>query len=134
MSVNDICKEIVDDVDGALACSVVDLGTGLLIGIHHTVPYFTQSYLDAVAAAAVDMFRGKGVSSVEKLLSQVRGETVEKTFKEIQATTENTLHFMAIVPDKPDALVVLVCKNTTSLGMGWSAVRGAMDKLAPLCP
>ena len=133
-SVNDICKDIVGSVDGALACSVVDLGTGLLIGVHHAIPYFTQSYLDAVAAAAVDMFRGKGVSSVEKLLTQVRGETVEKTFKEIHMTTSNTLHFMSIVPDKPDALVVLITKKSTSLGMGWSAVRGAMGKLAPLCP
>ena len=134
MSVNDICREIVGDVDGALACSVVDLSTGLLIGVHHSIPYFTQSYLDAVAAAAVDMFRGKGVSSVEKLLSTVRGSAVSKTFKEIQITTENTLHFMATVPNKPDALVVLVTKRSTSLGMGWSAVRGAMEKLAPLCP
>ncbi len=133
-TITDICNEIVESVDGALACSVVDLGTGLLIGIHHSIPYFTQSYLDAVAAAAVDMFRGKGVSSVENLLSQVRGETIEKTFKEVQITSDNTLHFLAIVPDKPDVLVVLITKKSTSLGMGWTAVRGAMGKLAPLCP
>ncbi len=134
MTVNDICKEIVDSVDDALGCSVIDLGTGLLMGVHHTIPYFTQSYLDAVAAASVDMFRGKGVSSIESMLSQVRGSPVAKTFREIQVTTDNTYHFMAIVPDKPDALVVLVTKKTSNLGMGWSVVRGAMEKLAPLCP
>jgi hypothetical protein len=133
-NVSDVCKEVVDGVDGALACSVVDLATGLLLGVHHSIPYFTQSYLDAVAAAAVDMFRGKGVKSVEKLLSQVRGEKIENTFKEVQVSTSNTFHFMAIIPDKPNSLVVLVTKNTTNLGMGWSAVRGAMGKLGPLCP
>lgn len=133
-TVNDICREIVEDVDGALACSVVDLGTGLLIGIHHSIPYFTQSYLDAVAAAAVDMFRGKGVTTVEKLLSQVRGEAIEKTFKEVQIATDNTLHFMSIVPDKPDVLVVLITKTSTNLGMGWASIKGAMGKITPLCP
>jgi hypothetical protein len=110
------------------------LETGLLIGVAHNVPYFTASYLEAVAAAAVDMLRGKNVRAVESLLSTQRGKKVEKMIQEVQMTTEHTLHFMAIIPDKPDALVVLITNRKTNLGMGWSSVRRNMPLIAPLCP
>lgn len=80
------------------------------------------------------MMRGKNVRAVESLLSNQRGKVVEKTIKEVQMTTENTLHFMAVVPDKDDALVVLITNKKTNLGMGWSAVRKSMAAVAPLCP
>jgi predicted regulator of Ras-like GTPase activity (Roadblock/LC7/MglB family) len=131
---DDLLQGVVADVDGALGCAVVDLESGLLLGVAHSVPYFTASYLEAVAAAAVDMMRGKNVRAVEALLSNQRGKHVEKTIKEVQMTTENTLHFMATVPEKPDALVVLITSKKTNLGMGWSAVRRSMATIAPLCP
>lgn len=131
---DEILQGVVSNVDGALGCAVVDLNSGLLLGVAHNVPYFTSSYLEAVAAAAVDMLRGKNVRAVESLLSGQRGSTVEKSIKEIQMTTDRTYHFMATVPDKPDALVVLITNRTTNLGMGWSAVRSNMTKIAPLCP
>ncbi|NOQ64313.1 MAG: hypothetical protein GQ582_07360 [Methyloprofundus sp.] len=131
---DDVLQTIVSDVDGALGCAVVDLNSGLLLGAAHNVPYFTSSYLEAVAAAAVDMLRGKNVRAVESLLSGQRGQPVEKTIKEIQMTTERTYHFMKTVTGKEDNLVVLITSQTTNLGMGWAAVRNSMNELAPLCP
>jgi hypothetical protein len=133
-SLNEICKNVLDEVDGATGCAVVDLNNGLMLGQAHNVPYFTQTYIDAVAAAAVDMFRGKNIASVEKLLSAQRGEKVEKSIREVQMTTAGTYHFMSIVPDKPDALVVLITTRKANLGMGWSALRRALADVAPLCP
>ena len=49
-------------------------------------------------------------------------------------TTERTYHFMMVVPEKPDNLVVLITSKSTNLGMGWSAVRRNMTKITPLCP
>jgi len=129
-----LLQDVVKDVDGALGCAVVDLESGLLLGVAHNVPYFTSSYLEAVAAAAVDMIRGKNVRAVEALLSNQRGKPVEQTIKEVQMTTDNTLHFMAVLPDKPNALVVLITNRKTNLGMGWAAVRKAMSAISPLCP
>lgn len=131
---DDLLQEVVSNVDGALGCAVVDLNSGLLMGVAHNVPYFTSSYLEAVAAAAVDMLRGKNVRAVESLLSSQRGKPVEKTIQEVQMTTEKTLHFMALVKDKPDYLMVLITSKATNLGMGWAAVRNNMSKVAPLCP
>lgn len=131
---NDVLNGVMNDVDGAVGAAVVDLATGLLIGVAHKVPYFTQSYLDAVAAAAVEMFRGKNVGAVEKLLSSSRGEKMEKSIKEIQMTTDGTYHFMSVVPSKPDSLVVLITTRKANLGMGWAALRSSMVDIAPHCP
>lgn len=133
--INDICGEIVQDVDSAVACAVVDLTTGLLLGVNHTIPYFTNSYLDAVAAAAVEMMRGKNIKAIEDMLASMRGgEKQTNLIEEVQMTTKGTYHFMAIIPEKPNALVVLITTKKANLGMGWASVRKALPQLAPLCP
>ena len=133
-TINDVMRDLVEGIDGGLACSVVDLESGLMLGAHHTVPYFTQSYIDAVAAAAVDMFRGKTVRTVEQLLSAQRGVEVKNSIREVQMSTEGTYHFMTTVEGKEDALVVVVTSRKANLGMGWTATRKAAKELTPLCP
>lgn len=135
MNINEICANIVRNVDAALGCAVVDLNSGLLLGVSHNIPYFTQSYLDAVAAAAVDMFRGRTIAAVEDMISNMRGDTTKKhLISEVQMTTDKTYHFMCVIPEKPSALVVLITSKKANLGMGWSQVRLAIPKIAPLCP
>lgn len=133
-NLNEICQNMVNEVGDALGSAIVDLESGLLLTVAHNVPYFTQSYLDAVAAAAVDMFRGKTVNTVEKLIASQRGTEVHRLVQEVQMTTEKTYHFMSIVPGKPNALMVLITGKKANLGMGWAALRGALPKVAPLCP
>lgn len=133
-NLNDVLQTIISDVDGALGCAIVDIESGLLLAAAHHIPYFTTSYLEAVAAAAVDMIRGKNVRAIEALFSNQYGRPVTKSIQEVQMTTDNTYHFMAIIPEKPDMLVVLITSKKTNLGMGWSAVRKNMPLLAPLCP
>jgi len=127
--VDELCKELVDSVDDCLAGGVVDLNTGMLIGVYHNVPHFTQSYLDAVAAAAVEMVRGKNVRRVEELLSKQRGVEIKDSFQEIFVSSPMVFHFMTIVPEK-GAIVVMVTKNTISQGMGWAALRNKLDDIA----
>lgn len=133
-NLDEITRDIVTSVDGALGCAVVDLSSGLLLSVSHNVPYFTQTYLEAVAAAAVDMFRGKNVQAVESLLSNQRGTNLEHSIKEMQMTTDGTLHFMSTVPEKPDSLVVLITSKKTNQGMGWASIRKNLPSIAPLVP
>jgi hypothetical protein len=133
-NLDQITREIVTSVEGALGCAVVDLTSGLLLSVSHNVPYFTQSYLEAVAAAAVDMFRGKNVQAVESLLTNQRGKPVTHSIQEMQMTTEKTFHFMITVPGKPNALVVLITSRKTNLGMGWAQVRKNLPFISPLVP
>lgn len=133
-SLNDICKEIMDDVDEALAAAVVDLESGLLLGVSHNVPYFTQTYLDGVAAAAVDMVRGKAVRNVEKLIASMRGEEAKPMINELQFVTDKTYHFMTLVPNKPNAMAVLITSRKANMGMGWASLRNKLPDIAPCCP
>ncbi|MEK6235806.1 MAG: hypothetical protein N2C14_13945 [Planctomycetales bacterium] len=133
MNCTEICKATVEDVSDALACGVVDLNTGMLMGVHHTVPYFTQAYLDAVAGAAVDMFRGKNVRRVEELLSKQRGTDIKDSFEEVFISSPMVYHFMSQVPGK-EAVTVLITKKTTNQGMGWAALRKSLEDIAASLP
>jgi hypothetical protein len=134
MTLNDICNSLIKEVNEALGVAVVDISSGLMLAVAHNVPYFTQSYLDAVAAAAVDMFRGKTITNVEKLLSATRGREAKNLVQEVQMTTEGTFHFRAVGPGKPQCLMVLITTRKANLGMGWASLRRALTDVAPLCP
>ena len=94
--------------------------------------YFNEEYLNAVAAASVEMFRGYTVRHVEDLISARRGRPSERLLEEIQMTTRHTIHFMMVLPNHPEAVVVLITNRETSLGMGWSATRRSVLKIEPI--
>lgn len=132
-STTDVCRGVLEKVDDCLAVGVVDLNTGMLMGVYHSVPYFTQAYLDAVAAAAVEMFRGKNVRRVEEMLSQQRGEPIKDSFEEIFISSPKVFHFMATIKDK-GAVVVMVTKKTVNQGMGWAAIRTNLNAIKGTLP
>jgi len=129
-----VLERLVSETEGGLAAAVVDLESALLVAAYHNVPYFTQSYIDAVGVAAVDMFRGKTITAVETMMAAQRGEELQYHVKEIQMTTDGTFHFMMVVPDKPTYLLILVTRTTTSLGAGWLATRDAVKEVTAFCP
>jgi len=131
---DNILKEITDSVSGSLSCAVVDLNTGLLLGISSKVAYLTDDFFDVIAAAAVDMFRGKSVKGIESLMSMQSGREISKTIKEIQISTDRTYNFMTTLPDKQDMLLVLVTDRSANLGMGWMKLRSTAPKVSPHCP
>ncbi len=126
---NTVCQSVIEDVADSLACGVVDLNSGMILGVYHTVPYFTQVYLDAVAAAAVDMFRGKNVKRIEDLLTKTRGKPAKDSFEEIFISSPTVFHFMKTIKEK-NAVVVLVTKKTTNQGMGWASLRRSITEIA----
>lgn len=125
-------ESVLVEVDGALGCAVCDMRSGALLGVAHRVSYFTQDYLEAVAAAAVEMFRGHTVRHVEDLISNYRGQPSERLIEEMQMTTRNTIHFMMVLPDHPEAVVVLITNRETSLGLGWAATRHSVLDIEPI--
>lgn len=131
---DEILKDITESVEGSLACAVVDLNTGLLLGISSKVPYFSEEFYDVIAAAAVDMFRGKSIKSIESLMSLQSGREISKTVKEIQMSSDRTYHFMTTLPEKKDALLVLITDRSANLGMGWMKLRSTAPKVQPYCP
>ena len=133
-SLDEITHEIFSSTNAALGCAVVDLRSGLLLSIAHQVDEFTQAFVEAAAAAAVDMFRGSTVQDVQALVARQRGTQIENAIQEIQMTTPHTYHFMAVVPHKPTALLVLITHRQTHVGMGWASVRVNLANIAPFIP
>jgi hypothetical protein len=132
MNLSEICKSCYDDVEGAIAVAIVDLSSGMCLEAFHRVAHFDQDYIDLVSAAAVDMFRGKNVARVEEKLAVQRNKPLAQSIQEVQMTTAGTLHFMLVLPDKPDILILLVTTRKASMGMGWSSLRKIISPVTEL--
>lgn len=132
--IDDSCKNVVDEVDGGVACGVIDLDTGMILGIHNSASY-TQTLNEVVAAAAVDMFRGSNVSRIEKMVRKHRGEDENGShyFEEIHVSSAHNYHFMKTLRGGK-AVIVLVTKKSTNIGMGWAMLKSVLPEVEPHIP
>jgi hypothetical protein len=132
--IDDACKRIVDGLDGAAACGVIDLDSGLLLGIFNTAGYAT-TLNDVVAAATMELFRGANVSRVEQMVRRHRGakDNGEHYFEEVQMTSKSNHHFAKTIKEGR-AVVMLVTRRSTNAGMGWSQLRAALSALEAAIP
>lgn len=132
--IDDACRDVVSNVDGAVACGVVDLDTGMLLGIYNSAQY-TSTLNEVVAAATMDLFRGANIGRVEQMVRAHRGvpENGEHYFKEIHVTSENNYHFAKTIK-AGRAVMMLVTKKTTNIGMGWAQLKVAIPKVEPHVP
>ncbi len=132
--IDDACKDVVNKVDGAVACGVVDLDTGMLLGIHNSSQY-TQTLNEVVAAATMDMFRGPNVGRIEQMVRAHRGvpENGEHYFEELHVTSAHNFHFAKVLKGGK-AVIMLVTKKTTNIGMGWAQLKSVLPVVEPLIP
>jgi DNA-binding response OmpR family regulator len=126
------CERIVNAVDGALACALIELATGAVLGIHNSLG-FSVEQSEAVAAATVDLFRGASSSRIESIVRlQASGErSTDHAFEEVQLTSKYNQHFAKTL-GSGRAVILLVTSRSTSLGMGWAQVRAAIPILERL--
>jgi len=131
-TIDEVCKRIVADTDGALACAVVDLRSGILLGIFNAAGYPSQLN-DVVAAATLDLFRGPSIRRVAQMVQRQRGESAGEAgwLEEVQLTSRNNHHF-AKCSSSGAAVVVLVTRRSTSAGLGWARMRTALAALEPM--
>lgn len=132
--IDDACREVVSKVEGSVACGVVDLDTGMLLGIFNNAQY-TQTLNEVVAAATMDLFRGSNVGRVEQMVRAHRGvpENGEHYFQEINVSSEHNYHFAKTIK-KGRAVIMLVTKKTTNIGMGWAMLKSVIGSVEPLVP
>lgn len=132
--IDDACQEVVTKVEGAVACGVVDVDTGMILGIHNSAQY-SQTLNEVVAAATVDLFRGSNVARVEQMVRAHRGESEngESYFEEVHVTSRHNFHFAkALKAGK--AVIVLVTRRSTNIGMGWAQLKAVLPQVEPLVP
>ncbi len=132
-SINELCKQLVDNTPDAVASNVVDLSSGMMLGGHFQSD-FTSDHFEAVSAAATALYRGKETLRVEDLVKAQRGVTADEHYmEEVQFNTRNLLHFIVKLGGR-EAILCLVTRKPGNIGMGWSAIRAAAPKVAPLIP
>ena len=132
MKLQDICEEIMEDVDGALGCALVDLGTGLPLAMKVTSDALVDSgAMEILSAAGAEYFRGEVSHQLESAMGAGAGRPPTDTgfVEEIQTTTEDSYHFMSIVPGNEQTVLMLITDRTTNLGLGWVAMRRTLRRV-----
>ena len=132
MRLQDICEEIMEDVDGALGCALVDLGTGLPLAMKVTSDALLDSgAMEILSAAGAEYFRGEVGHQLESaMVGEAGGHSADAGFvEEIQTTTEDSYHFMCIVPGNEQTVLMLITDRTANLGLGWVAMRRTLRRV-----
>jgi len=106
----------------------------MLLGIYNSANY-TQTMNEIVAAASMDLFRGPNVGRIEQLVRSHRGvpENGEHYFQEVHITSEHNYHFAKTLK-KGKAVIMMVTKKTTNIGMGWAQLKSVIPMVEPLVP
>ena len=60
-------------------------------------------------------------------------ENGEHYFQEVHVTSEHNFHFAKTIK-KGKAVIMLVTKKTTNIGMGWAQLKAAIPSVEPLVP
>ena len=124
----EICEGIIDEVDGALGCALVDLATGLPLALDiQPDSLLDASSMELMSAAGGTYFQGNLADP--PLDATDDGATKPRNFVEhIQATTEDTYNFMSVVPGEEQELFILITdRRSSNLGLGWMAMRQALQ-------
>ena len=124
----DICEEIVDNVDGALGCALVDLTTGLPLALDvKPDSLLNASSMELMSAAGGTYFQDNLAS--RELSAIDDGTAHARDFaQEIQTTTEDIYNFMSLVPGEQLELLILITdRRNSNLGLGWMAMRQALQ-------
>lgn len=128
MSLDSAINTLMKQVPDCVACGVVDISTGMLLGVKTTDSH-PQEVLDLVAAATGDLFQGSNVMAIENMFKQIRGVTDGgHYFQEIIVNSDNLLHIFQRGKRNDDMVLVIVCRASVNLGMALSkARRGLAD-------
>lgn len=131
---DDVCRTLVLRMNGAVACAVVDLETGLLLGFHKTGRY-SLAPDEIVAAALVDLFQGANLRRIAQAMRMRRGGAAgaPRPFTEIQISSDHNFHFAKTLREGR-VTVMLVTDKTPNIGMGWAQLKAALPALELLVP
>lgn len=121
------CTDILTAIEASVACAVVDLGTGHLLG------YDQSPQLDAladrtIAAAMHSLFSGPPLGRLAALGNRSDAVAV---YHEVQLTSPQHYFFARVLADSK-AAVALLTRKTINLGMGWALLRSNLGKIEPL--
>lgn len=128
MSLNEALNDVVRQVPDCVAAGMVDLETGMLLGIK-TVDSHPQEVIDLLAAATGDLFQGPTVVSIEKMFKKARGldpNNDHHYFREIIVLSDNLIHVFVRGKEDDGQVLVTVCRPSANMGMVLTKTRSCV--------
>jgi len=124
MSLDKSLNEVVSSVPDCLAAGLVDLSTGMLLGIK-SVDSHPSEVMDILAAATADMFQGQNVQMIESLFKKARGlkDDSHHYFQEMIINSDNLCHVFSRCKTNEEYVLGVVCRKSVNLGMALTKVR-----------
>jgi len=125
MSLDKALNEVVSSVPDCLAAGLVDLSTGMLLGIK-SVDSHPAEVMDILAAATADMFQGQNVTMIENLFKKSRGlkeNDGHHYFQEMIVNSDNLVHVFCRCKTNEEYVLGVVCRKNVNLGMALTKVR-----------
>lgn len=130
MSIDNALNEAVAGVPDCVAAGLVDLSTGMLLGIK-TVDSHPSEVMDILAAATADMFQGSNVQMIESMFKKARGieNDGHHYFQEMIVNSDNLVHIFSRCKSNEEHVVGVVCRKSVNLGMALTKVRSALPSI-----
>ena len=130
--IDEACEEVVLQVDGARACGVMDLNTGLLLG-SHTAAEHPQALNEAVARATKDIFCGPHLDGIRRMLLSHRGlpESGDSSLQELHIISAHIFYFAKTIGDGR-TVILLVTGKAINIGMGWAQLKASIPTVEAL--
>ena len=126
MSVDTICKSLLDEVPKALAAGVVDMETGMLLGVKTTDSH-PQTVLDMLAAGTKELFEGDMSMMIDQTFKKSRSDKEkEPYFQEILVNSKNLIHMFMRLPSSPSIVATVVCRIDANLGLVVTKARSVV--------
>jgi hypothetical protein len=114
------CREVMNNVDGAVACGIVELSTGKLLGFHALKR--TPALEEAIVAATLSMLcrrSGRNAAGPEESMAL-----------EVHVVSGHGYHFARVLEGGKSA-VMLVTSRSTNAGMGSAQFKAVIPKVEP---
>ena len=128
MSVEAIVKNAIKDVPKAVAAGVVDMASGMLLGMN-TVDSHPQQVIDLLAAATKDLFEGDMISQIENIFKKIRGvDNKDRYFQEVIVSSTNLWHFFGRLKQHPGVVLTVVTRGDANIGMVLMKCREITEK------
>ena len=131
---DEACEAVVSRINGAVACAVIDLDSGFVLGMF-SASALSAELTELMARATLNVLRGPDVANIEREIRKLRGvkETGEHYLQELQLASEHHLHF-GVVLKGGRAVLMLITRRTTNLGLGWAQLRASIPEVEALVP
>lgn len=117
MTTDSRLERAIRDIPDCLATGMLDLDSGMLLGVQ-TAQTYSPELLERVAAVAGDLLQGKHVVAIDNMFHCVRGEQEPRHyFQDILVRSRHLTHYFGRIQSNQRILLIAVCRANANIGL-----------------